>query len=277
MRYDDSFRKEKQECGTEGNFFHPPGIEHHMWHCLTFLVMLLVFSAKPVVADVDHTAWDSLLKQYVDGEGRVAYRNLKEKDLAVFKSYLETLATAKIDGLSVNEEKALWINAYNAAIVNGVLEGYSAEGIIGRKQFFSWYTLKVAGKDRTPDEIEHQILRPKFNDPRIHFAIVCASASCPKLRTEAFVAEHLDAQLDDATRRFINDPSRNQITPGQLAVSKIFEWFAEDFVKKSGSVANFIQGFVDTDKQAVLKSAGDELDYLDYDWTLNAQDGQRVS
>ena len=248
-----------------------------MWKRLTFFAMLIVCSANSAFANIDHTPWDTLLKHHVDEQGRVAYRNLKEKDLATFKGYLETLATAKLDGLSINEEKALWINAYNAAIINGVLEGYSAEGIIGRKQFFSWYTLKVAGKDRTPDEIEHQILRPKFNDPRIHFAIVCASGSCPKLRAEAFVAERLDEQLDDATRRFINDPSRNQITPDQLAVSKIFQWFAEDFVKQAGSVADFIHGFVDSDKQAVLKNHGDALDYLDYDWTLNAQDGQRVS
>lgn len=249
-----------------------------MWRSLIFFtLMLVILPARPVVADVDHTGWDTLLKRHVDGQGQVAYRNLKEQDLAMFKDYLETLATAKTAGLSADEEKALWINAYNAAIVNGVLEGYSAEGIFGRKQFFSWYTLKVVGKDRTPDEIEHQILRPKFNDPRVHFAIVCASGSCPKLRAEAFIGQRLDEQLDDAARRFINDPSRNQITPEQLAVSKIFQWFAEDFVKKSGSVANFIQGFVDEDKQAVLKSAEDELDYLDYNWTLNAQNGQRVS
>ena len=106
---------------------------------------------------------------------------------------------------------------------------------------------------------------------------MCASGSCPKLRQEAYAAEQLDAQLTDATRRFINDPNRNQIAAQQLAISKIFEWFAGDFVKKAGSVPDFLAGFVDTEKQQILKNTQQELDYLEYNWTLNAQDGQRVS
>jgi hypothetical protein len=249
-----------------------------MWKRITFGVMWsVVLSTNLSLAAVDHSVWDTLLKRYVDADGRVAYQDLKTKDLAAFEGYLKTLAETSVDGMSEDEEKAFWINAYNALIVSGVLEGNTAEGFIARKQFFSWYTLKVAGQDRSADDIEHKILRVKFNDPRIHFTIVCASGSCPELRQEAYVAAQLDAQLTDATRRFINDPSRNQITAQQLAISKIFEWFAEDFVKRAGSVPDFLIGFVDAEKQQILKNKQHELDYLEYNWTLNAQDGQRVS
>jgi hypothetical protein len=232
---------------------------------------------NPGLAAVDHSVWDTLLKRYVDADGRVAYQDLKTKDLATFEGYLKTLAETNVEGMSEDEEKAFWINAYNAVIVNGVLEGHTAEGFIARKQFFSWYTLRVAGQDRSADDIEHKILRVQFNDPRIHFTIVCASGSCPKLRQEAYGAQQLDAQLTDATRRFINDPKRKQITAQQLAISKIFEWFSGDFVKKSGSVSDFLADFVDAEKQQILKDGQQELDYLEYNWTLNAQDGQRVS
>ncbi len=249
-----------------------------MWKRIVFGAIWSVFlSTNSSLAAVDHSVWDTLLKRYVDADGRVAYQDLKTKDLATFGGYLKTLAETSVDGMSEDEEKAFWINAYNAVIVNGVLEGHTAEGVIARKQFFSWYTLKVAGQDRSADHIEHKILRVKFNDPRIHFTIVCASGSCPKLRQEAYMAEQLNTQLTDATRRFINDPNRNQITAQQLAISKIFEWFAGDFVKKADSVPDFIADFVDAEKQHILKNTQQELDYLEYNWTLNAQDGQRVS
>lgn len=247
-----------------------------MRQALIFFTAALIFwGASLARADVDHTAWDTLLKRYVDADGRVAYHDLKTKDLALFEAYLKSLAQTNTDTLSQDEEKALWINAYNAVIVKGVLDGHTAESLIARRRLFVWYTLPLAGQDRSPDDIEHKILRVKFNDPRIHFSIVCASGSCPKLRQEAYVAERLDEQLNAATRRFLNDPSRNQLTPQHLAVSPIFQWFAGDFVKKSGSVQNFIKGFVAADKQGILNNR--ELEYLDYDWTLNAQDGQRVS
>jgi len=179
--------------------------------------------------------------------------------------------------VSEAEEKAFWINAYNAMIVNGVLQGYTAESLLGRKRFFSWYSLPIAGEERSPDDIEHKILRKKFHDPRIHFAIVCASTSCPQLRREAYVAERLEQQLDEATRIFINDPARNRIDSQQVALSQIFQWFADDFVHNAGSVVGFVQHFVDDDKKSMLTAKKDALQYLEYNWTLNAQEGQRVS
>jgi hypothetical protein len=238
--------------------------------------VLFVFT-RPSRAAVDHSPWNALLARYVDDNGRVAYRDLQAQDRALFDGYLATLAQAQVPGMSEAEEKAFWLNAYNAMIVNGVLQGHTAESILARKRFFGWYTLPVAGEERSPDEVEHQILRKKFHDPRIHFALVCASSSCPKLRREAYVPERLEQQLDEAARAFINDPARNRIDAQQVALSQIFQWFAEDFVRNAGSVPAFVQRFVTDEKRAILAAKSGELRYLEYNWTLNAQEGQRIA
>jgi hypothetical protein len=262
----------------QGNFLSQVEVEKAMKLIMCFLILTIVFTiARPSVAAVDHSPWNTLLKRYVDENGRVAYRDLYTHDRETFAQYLAILAEAQVEGMSENEEKAFWINAYNAAIVNGVLTGLTAESFLGRKRFFSWYTLRVAGEDRSPDEIEHEILRKKFNDPRIHFTIVCASTSCPQLRREAYVSDRLDQQLDDATRGFINDPTRNRIDAQQVALSMIFQWFAQDFVNAAGSVPNFVERFVDEKKKEIVEARKNDLSYLEYDWTLNAQTGQRIS
>jgi hypothetical protein len=249
-----------------------------MWQAFIPLITIgILLVNQPSHAAIDHTLWNTLLAQYVDINGRVAYRDLQDKDAARLEHYLTTLARAQLEGLSEAEEKAFWINAYNAVIVSGILQGYTAENILKRKRLFGWYALPIEGKSRTPDEIEHQILRKKFHDPRIHFAIVCASTSCPKLRAEAYVAERLDQQLDDATRRFVNDPMRNRIDQQPLALSMIFKWFAQDFIDAAGSVKGFLQRFVAEEKKSVLASSSGDPQYLEYNWTLNTQEGQRIS
>lgn len=241
------------------------------------LIMVILLAAQRSHAAVDHELWSTLLARYVDAQGRVAYRDLQTKDRAAFAAYLATLAHAQTDGMTEAEEKALWINAYNAVIVSGILQGYTAETLLARKRLFSWFTVRIAGKDRTPDKIEHEILRKKFPDPRVHFAIVCASSSCPRLRREAYVPERLDAQLAEATQAFLSDPTRNHFDGRPVALSRIFTWFAIDFVNGAGSVVAFVRRFVPEDKQALVPLTDSELHYLDYDWALNAQEGQRVS
>ncbi len=241
------------------------------------LAMTTLLSAQHSHAAVDQELWSTLLARYIDAQGHVAYRDLQTKDRAAFDAYLATLANAQTDGMTETEEKAFWINAYNAVIVSGILQGYTAESLLARKRLFSWFTVRIAGKDHTPDEIEHQILRKKFHDPRIHFTIVCASSSCPQLRREAYVPERLDAQLDEATQAFLRDPARNHLDGQSAALSKIFEWFAADFINSAGSVVAFVRRFVPEDKQSLLPPTDSELHYLEYDWTLNAQEGQRVS
>lgn len=122
----------------------------------------------------------------------------------------------------------------------------------------------------TLDEVEHDILRPRFQDPRVHFAINCAAKSCPPLYPEAFVGDRLDAQLDDATRSFINDPNQYRIEGDTLVVSRIFKWFGEDF--KDGPLAFFLE-YADAPLKEQLEARREALtvDYLDYDWSLNSQ------
>lgn len=228
-------------------------------------------------AVTEHSSWSSLLTRYVDNEGRVAYRDLRANDLTAFRAYLDVLAHARVEELSEAEEKAFWINAYNAVIISGVLQGYTAESLLARKKLFSWFSVRIAGQERTPDEIEHQILRKKFHDPRIHFTIVCASSSCPKLRREAYVAERLEEQLNEAARVFVNDPLRNHIETQSIRLSRIFEWFADDFKQSAGSVTAFVRSFIVAENLTRLNISDSELHYVEYDWTLNAQKGQRVS
>ena len=222
-----------------------------------------------VVAGGDlHAPYDVLLQNYVDDQGRVAYRELKANDLAALDAYLAALAAADPETLDRPAQMAFWLNAYNAHAIRGVLDGYNAEGLFARWRFFKSYEFPLAGKTRTLDEIENEILRPRFAEPRIHFALVCASTSCPKLRREAYRGNRLDMQLDDQTRTFLDDPTRNRFGPGQTAdVSMIFKWFRGDFEAAAGSVAAYLGRWGKGDYKAI--------EYLDYDWTLNAQPGQR--
>jgi len=223
----------------------------------------------------DHGTWDALLRQYVDDEGRVAYRRLEAESGPTLSQYLTTLAGATPGALPPKEQLAFWINAYNATIVAGVLQRYSAENALKRVFFFKSYNRRIAAVDRTPDDIEHGIIRRQFREPRIHFALVCAATSCPPLRREAYVGERLDDQLDDQARRFLNDPTRNRIDvgSGQVVLSPIFKWFAEDFAAAGGPLADVLQPYLSAEQRRLLEAA--KIRYQEYDWRLNAQPGQR--
>ncbi|MFQ5664803.1 MAG: DUF547 domain-containing protein [Candidatus Binatia bacterium] len=232
------------------------------------------------LTQVDQALWDEILRQYVDDEGKVAYEQLAEHGRQKLDRYMAQLAQANPAAMTRPGRLALWINAYNAGIVAAVLKGFSPETLLSRARLFRWYTFPVAGRLRTPDEIENKILRRQFHEPRIHFALVCGATSCPKLRREAYRGNRIDQQLDEQARRFINDPSRNRIDPtsGQVALSSIFDWFAPDFAAAAGSVGNFVARYVHTPQQAALLRRRDiQFKYLRYDWALNVQRGQRVS
>ena len=249
-----------------------------------FLVVLLASAlvsagagAAPDSATFDHGVWTELLQHYVDEDGMVAYRRLEAEARARRAAYLDSLAELDPSSLPPKERMAFWINAYNAAVVNGILAGQSPEGVISRKRFFGWYTTRIAGRDRTLDEIENTILRKQFRDPRIHMALVCGASSCPRLRREAYVGERLDEQLEDQARWFVNDPRRNRVDPviDQLELSSIFKWFAADFGGEDG-VRAFVARYASWPDQAALATrSAVPVRYLDYDWTLNAQSGQR--
>ena len=242
--------------------------------CIALSVALATHARGPAAAE-DHRPWNLLVQKYVDDNGRVAYRRLQAEDLPVLSKYLASLGEARIDGFPEKEQLAFWINAYNAMIVQGILDGYSAENAFKRYRFFKSYNQVITGEKRTPDDIEHGIIRPQFHDPRTHFALVCASTSCPKLRQEAYVGSRLDEQLDDQVRRFLSDPSRNRIDPvtGTLELSQIFKWFKDDFTRDAKSLADFLAPYLTPEQVELLRTR--EPAYLEYDWTMNAQPGQR--
>ena len=231
-----------------------------------------------VVADpVDHEEWNVLLTKHVDENGWVDYKGfLKDKD--ALASYLNLLSDHPPNNNSWSEEEKLayWINAYNAFTIQLIIDHYPLESIrdiqlsipgiytVWHKEFF-----EIGGVPSSLDEIEHKILRKQFDEPRIHFAIVCASISCPSLRNEAYTAEMLESQLQDQSVKFVNDPSRNIIKADKVSVSKIFSWFNDDFTK-NGSLINFLNQFSTTKISSKAK-----VNYLDYNWGLNEKKGFR--
>lgn len=215
-----------------------------------------------VVQSINHDKWDSLLKKYVDESGNVDYRNLKN-DLDQLNKYLDYLAKKPIANNATKEQRlAYYINLYNAGTVQLILENYPLESIkdIFRPWGKDW--VMIGNDEYSLGEIEHDMLR-KMNEPRIHFAINCASFSCPKLLNEAFIASKMEEQLEKATSSFINDPTKNNITASSVGLSKIFKWYKGDFTEKN-SLIDYINKYSDNEI-----SKDSEIDYLTYDWRLN--------
>ncbi|MGH7788925.1 MAG: DUF547 domain-containing protein [Candidatus Binatia bacterium] len=239
--------------------------------------LALVFAASARAEEAfDHAEWTRLLERYVDGDGRVAYRDLAARDGAAFDAYLAALAAARPDAWPRAERLAFWINAYNAVIIKAVLDGYSAESLLGRYRIFFRYERTVAGAARTPDDIENRILRPS-GEARLHFALVCASSSCPTLRRQAWSGATLDRDLDEEARRFVRDPRRNQIRPGaaDIHLSMIFKWYRDDFGGNDEAVRELVGRYSDEPERIYLHAQRPDIEYRDYDWTMNAQPGQR--
>jgi hypothetical protein len=227
---------------------------------------------------VDHAIWDRLLAHYVDSEGRVAYRKLHSQAQDSLAAYMRLLARAQPDDWTREEQLAFWINAYNAGVIWAILHGESPEPAEGREKIFKLWKYEVAGKERTLDEVEHRILRPRFQEPRLHFAIVCAASSCPTLRHEAYTAARLELQLDEQARRFINDPTKNQLMleKNSLRLSRIFDWFRADF-EQDGTLPEFLARYAEapSTRKWLQESQDLQIEFVDYDWTLNAQPQQR--
>ncbi len=224
----------------------------------------------------DHSAWTRLLKHYVSEDGMVDYRGLLDERESL-QDYLDQLSSHAPDTAkwSRDEQLAYWINAYNAFTVKLIIDNYPLKSIrdlhptpyiptvntIWHSKFF-----KIGGVETSLDEIEHEILRKQFNEPRIHFAINCASVSCPPLKNEAFTAAKLDVQLNEMASRFINDPKRNDLTADHPRLSRIFSWFEGDFTR-NGSLTDYINQFADTKIQSDAI-----IDFMPYDWSLNEAD-----
>jgi len=250
-----------------------PSIFHRAFMILTLVVGMLLpgpvmQAAQPVV---DHRLYAELLAQHVR-DGLVDYRGLKQQE-AHLDRYLDYLAGIAPDGLSDKERFAFYANAYNAWTLKLILDHYPGiESIKDTGSFWqSPWKKKIARIDGdllTLDEIEHDILRPQFRDPRVHFAINCAAKSCPPLYNIPFSGRDIDRQLDHITRSFINDPARYRVEGDTLYVSRIFKWFGEDFDEDP---IGFFQKYAEGALLSLLKerSGNMRVKYLDYDWSLN--------
>lgn len=243
---------------------------------LLFVVILSAcgsVSRKTVPEPPSHDIWNVLLQKHVNEEGWVNYKGFKQ-DQERLEQYLELLSTHAPDEAewSKNEQLAYWINAYNAFTVKLIIDNYPVKSIrdldpalsiptintVWHKKFF-----KIGGKETSLDEIEHDILRKEFDEPRIHFAINCASYSCPPIRAEAYNADIIDEQLHEQAILFINDPLRNYIKDDKVMLSGIFKWFKRDFTKSSSLIA-----YLNTYSRIQISESA-EIEYLPYDWRLN--------
>ena len=210
---------------------------------------------------IDHSVWSSFLRKYVSEEGIVNYKAISENP-SVLNPYLnEFVKIHPKDSWSKNETLAYWINAYNAFTIKLIIDNYPVKSINDISQPWDKKFIPINGNLMSLNEIEHEILR-KMNEPRIHFAINCASVSCPKLLNEAYVADRLNEQLENAAKEFINS-EQNQLISGNIKISKIFKWFKGDFENNS-SVIDFINQYATTkiDKN-------EKVGYLEYNWSLN--------
>ncbi len=231
---------------------------------------------------INHSQWDRLLHIYVsdhqDGVNRFDYAAVTATDRAALDAYLAMLEMIAISKASRAAQMAYWINFYNALTVKVILDHYPVQSIRqiknGLFSFGPWKVKRVTVEGRllSLDEMEHDILRPQFRDPRIHYAVNCASWSCPNLMAEAYTAENLDQQLDDGARAYVNHLRGVQINKaGRLVLSSIYNWYKADFGHDDDHVLDHIRHYASPRLLQTLKGRS-LIDGYDYDWTLNAPD-----
>lgn len=260
---------------------------------LALAIVAMALSFPAFALDHSHKAWQALLARHVrylpgGNASQVAYAGLM-KDRAALRQVLDEyqgVTRAEFDGWSKAEQQAFLINAYNAFTVEKILRRYpniasirdygTLFGNPWKDRFF-----RLFGEPAHLDQIEHDMLRREgaYDEPRVHVAVVCASVGCPMLRNEAFVAERLEAQLEDAMRRFLADRSRNRYNPqsGKLEVSRIFEWYGKDFEKGhkgytsvKATLAKYADLLADRpEDRAAVREHKAAIAFLDYDWGLN--------
>jgi hypothetical protein len=224
-------------------------------------LFLFLFTVSLTAQKNIHHRWNSMLQTYVSDDGKVNYKDwMNDRDN--LDAYIQTLAsTPLLESDSKNAKLAYWINAYNALTVQLILKHYPLKSIKEIKQPWDTTCFSIGEKSYTLGDIEHKILR-KMDEPRIHFAINCASASCPTLWNKAFQEKQMESQLTEVTQAFFKDKSKNEIQPKQLKLSRIFLWFGKDFGSKKERL-DFIAHY------SGISLSNPKIDYLPYDWNLN--------
>ncbi|APY08007.1 hypothetical protein BWZ20_06690 [Winogradskyella sp. J14-2] len=211
----------------------------------------------------NHSKWNTLVNDNVSNNGQVDYSSFKTNN-ADLQAYIEALQDhyPNVENASKNEKLAYWINAYNALTIDLIIKNFPLKSIKDIKDPWDQRLWKFGDKWLTLNEIEHNILR-KMDEPRIHFAIVCASESCPKLQNTAFTADNLEEQLTKATKEFLADETKNSISENDLKLSKIFKWFKKDF-EQGGSLIDFLNRYSD-----ITISDNAKKSFKNYSWELN--------
>jgi len=243
----------------------------------TLLMAILMASCgvKPIQSNaqpITHELWDQLVQKNVTPDGVVNYKGFIA-DKTKFDQYLDLLRNHHPNNKNwtKDEQLAYWINAYNAFTIQLISDNYPVKSIkeLGGaiyKVNTPWDIkfIKIEGQEYDLNNIEHDIIRVQFDEPRIHFAVNCAAKSCPKVSNRAFTADSLEQQLTDAAEYFLRDVTKNQLTPNSIQLSKIFSWYRFDFKKGNRTVIDFINEYspVKVNKDA-------EVSYLDYSWALN--------
>lgn len=233
---------------------------------------------------IDHRPFDALLRKYVDDDGYVNYAAWKNSaaDLKALQDYLAQLSRASTEPSASREARlAFWINAYNALTLEGILDVYPTSSIRNHTAKLVGYNiwkelpLQVGGAAYSLDAMEHEILR-KMGEPRIHFAIVCASVGCPRLRNEAYTADKIEQQLADNAADFFSRPKnfRYDARSRTLYLSSILDWFGTDFGKSPAEQLATIKPYFPKAARSAVDS-GVTVRYLDYDWSLNDQAHKR--
>ncbi len=236
---------------------------------LICFLLLPNYSLSSVGADYtpafSHDIWNGLLKKNVSGDGRTNYRGFIA-DRATLQAYLDLLSkNPPQESWAKSEVMAYWINTYNAFTVKLIIDHYPVKSIKDIEKGKAWDNdfIMIGGKNYSLNIIENDILRKKYQDPRIHFALNCASVSCPKLLNAAFYPAQLETQLNNAARNFVNDHTRNTISAKSIKVSAVFDWYKSDFTKQ-GSLIDFLNKYSNTkiESSAVIS-------FQDYNWSLN--------
>lgn len=232
-------------------------------------------------AKVDHAAWERFLSRYLvtghpSGVNRVRYGEVTAVDRRELDSYIGGLQDVAVSGLNRNEQAAYWINLYNALTVKVILDHYPVASITridispGLFSRGPWDAklLDIDGQEVSLNDIEHRILRPIWQEPRIHYAVNCASMGCPNLQSRAYTGENLEVLLEKGAREYINHPRGASFRGGKLVLSGIYDWFQEDFGGSEAGVLRHLRRHADAELAAQLENYSGRIGY-EYDWSLN--------
>lgn len=232
-----------------------------------FAILLTLWSFQMHTAQaqaISHEAWNALLIKYVTATGQVNYAGFKT-DKAKLDAYLKTLSAGVAANASKQEKMAFWINAYNAFTVKLIVDNYPTNSIKDLKGGKPWDAkfISIGGKTYSLNDIEHEILRKQYFDARLHFVLVCAAKSCPKLLNKAYTAANLETEMENQAKYFINNTAKNKITASSAQLSELFNWYKDDFTKQ-GTLIAFLNKY-----SKVKLNANAKITNLTYDWSLN--------